>query len=172
MAANAFERGARAKRRGKLAESNPFAKRGGRANAKRANDWLLGWHSASVSLGASGGSGGPFEWPPLVEMPAPPEGDYGVRMRGLDALFRPQDPVEWEVLRLEMQQGLVERVPEWAIVGYTILWYYSDGEIGCSPPPGVGSGPMRYLASALRIQRGCSRWPPIVVSAYEELSSK
>lgn len=173
MTANAFERGARAKRKGRSAESNPFAKRAGRSNAKKANDWLLGWHSCEVALGAPGGSGGVFEWPRLAPLPRPLEGDYGVRERGLDALFRPRDLLEWEVLLGEMRIGRVEWVPEWARVGYAILWFYAEAQgesLGAEPaePDRWTGHPMKYLYSVLRVHE-VSQWPPLVVSAYEEL---
>lgn len=175
MRANAFDRGARAKRRGKLLESNPFARRNGKANARRANDWALGWHSVE-HIGGSRESLASFKWPPLGRIPRPAEGDYGVRMRGLDALFRPTDPIEWAVLREEMRIGVAAVIPGWAKVPYTILWFYAsqqEGEsIGEDPDwSDSESHPMKYLYSALRIQGSASRWPPLVVSAYSELTS-
>lgn len=92
-------------------------------------------------------------------------------MRGLRALFRPVDDFEWELLVAEMRAGVVEWVPEWARIGYLILWHYCDGELGVEPPEWVEwvGHPMKYLASVIRVQGSCSRWPTLVVSAYEEL---
>lgn len=174
--ATSFQRGASAKRKGRSLESNPFAKRPGNGNRKKANEWALGWHSCEVSARPSGGSGGTFQWPPLARMPAPPEGDYDRRCRGLRALMRPTDPIEWEVLRAELAVGRVGYVPHWAVVGYTILWFYAEArnqDIGIEPDFGWErtGHPMLYLYSALRNQGGdCSRWPPLVVSAFEELA--
>lgn len=173
--ATAYQRGLSAKQKGRLLESNPFARRLGRANERRASDWALGWHSGTARVLVSSD----WQWPPLESFPSPPEGDYGVRCRGLRQLFRPVDPVEYEILLNEMRAGVAgSGIPHWAVVPYVILYEYCVGVgavIGepCEDDAPMWFGhPMKFLYSAIRLQPGgCGHWPELVVSAYGELVS-
>lgn len=171
--ANAYERGQRAKRKGKLLEQNPFARRPqSKSNVRKTNDWALGWHSVDEVAVRSFSE---FVWPPLKPFPHPPAGDYDRRERGLVSLFRPQDAIEWDLLRAEMSAGLVEHVPEWARIPFDVLQAYVDTRGGTLGEPELNydipqmGHPCKYLWSAIRFQGGGAHWPPLVVSAYEEL---
>lgn len=173
MATNAYERGARAKLRGKLLERNPFARRAQtRSNIQKANDWALGWHSVEARATVPSD----WTWPPLKPFPKPQAGDYDRRESGLWAMMRPCDLLEFDVLRAEMYVGSTAYVPGWARIPYTILWHYADAvrneSLGENPDqigaPTAGH-PCLYLYSALRIQGPGSWWPPLIISAYEEL---
>ena len=109
---------------------------------------------------------------PSTKTSRPPEcGDYERRCRGLEALVRASDPIDYDVLVREMCAGIHDG--SLYPTPYTILWYYAATkgvEIGQESTTWVADHRMGYLASALRIQRGCSdRWPILVVTAFEEL---
>lgn len=101
------------------------------------------------------------------------QGDYERRTRGLEALFRPRDLLEYDILRSEMCAG---RADGWAgtmATPYIILRAYAlaqgtsvgaewDGEW-------IPGHVMGYLASAIIIQGHATRYPPLVITAYEEL---
>lgn len=101
-------------------------------------------------------------------------GDYDHRERGLLALYRPRDPVEFDVHRAECKAGVVAWVPDHFRVPYAVLR-------ACAEARGVHLGaldtrlevpgwhPCLYLWSALRITGGSGHYPPLVVSAFEEL---
>ena len=170
MPSKAFERGQRAKRAGKALERNPFTKRAGKANARKAEEWALGWESTESMRPDIPVD---WKWPALVRIPHPQAGDYGLRGRGLLALFRPQDLVEYDVLRAEMSYQMVSYVPSWAVIPYDLLGAYAgtlpDRIVEEPQEPDYSGHPLKYLWTAWRIQGIVSRWPPLVVSAYEEL---
>lgn len=102
-------------------------------------------------------------------------GDYDHRERGMLALYRPVDLIEFDVHRAECKAGVVGYVPDHFRVPYAVLR-------GCAEVRGVSLGeqdnrdwtppshPCLYLWSCLRI-KGHSEgyYPPLVVSAFEEL---
>jgi hypothetical protein len=104
-------------------------------------------------------------------------GDYDHRERGLVALYRPADLIEFDVHRAECKAGVVGYVPDHFRVPYAVLR-------GCAEARGVSLGerddrswappshPCLYLWSALRI-KGHSQcyYPPLVLSAWEELKN-
>jgi len=94
------------------------------------------------------------------------DGDYELRVRGLEGLFRVRDLVEWDVLRTEMVMGVADgSTPH--TTPYIILGAYAD--IG-EPCTGWTAGhPMGYLASAIRIQGVSGKKCPLLVTALEEL---
>jgi len=161
-----FDRGARAAKRGRPLESNPFARRG---QLKRAAQWAEGWHSVDyrpVIVSAD------WKWPPIRPVPSPQPGDYWVRERGLVMLFRPRELVEFDVLRHEMRLGLVSYVPGWAVIPYACLWAYARHRRGvgneCVGEP-VGGHPLKWLWSCLKQQPDGGHFPVLISSAYEEL---
>lgn len=84
--------------------------------------------------------------------------------------MRVRDWVEWDVLQAEMSAGVVEQVPQWAVVPYGLLRLY-----GLSQKRSLGghvSGycqhPMGWLWHAFEIQPGAHSWPAAVISAYSE----
>lgn len=164
-----FERGVAAKRRGKLLEHNPFARREGNSNRKRANDWALGWHSVEARAAPPSD----FKWPPLVPIVVPQAGDYWVRERGLLALFRPTDALEWEVLLASMVAGVGGDAPDDMRIPYEVLRAYAESNsesIGEADDRETDAWhPLRFLWSALKIQGSGRYWPPLVVSAWQEL---
>jgi hypothetical protein len=169
---NAYERGARAKRKGRLLEQNPFARRKQtRGNVQRANDWALGWHSAEAAREVPSD----WKWPPLRAFPAPQAGDYGIRERGFLMMMRPKDLIEYDILQHEMYAGVVDYIPAWARIPYGILWHYAsqqrDTSLGREPDYDAlnQSHPLKYLWSVWRFCNGGAHWPPLVTSAYEEL---
>ena len=94
------------------------------------------------------------------------DGDYELRARGLEGLFRVRDLVEWDVLRTEMVVGVCDGSTSHC-TPYIILGAYAD--IG-EPCTGWTAGhPMGYLASAIRIQGVSQRICPLVRTALEEL---
>lgn len=165
----AFERGIKAKRRGRLLENNPFAKREGNSNRKRANEWALGWHSVEARAAPPSD----FKWPPLVPIVTPQAGDYWVRERGLLALFRPTDPIEWDVLLGSMVAGVAEDIPQHMVIPYGVLRAYAeslgDSIGGLEDLECEDHHPLKFLWSALKIQGTASHWPPLVTSAWQEL---
>lgn len=100
------------------------------------------------------------------------QGDYDRRMRGLEALFRPEDLVEYDVLVRQMAAGRATGEAGGMSTPYTILRAYCEQQgvsVGEPCTGWVAGHCMGYLASALLIQHGrCGRWPILVVSAYEE----
>lgn len=171
MRSSAFERGARAARKGKALKSNPFAKREGKANARRAAEWADGWNSTEFQAPVPSN----WSWPPLQPIVRAQAGDYCRRERGLEKMLRPPDLVEYDVLRAEMHLGLVHYVPTWAAVPVALLAAFSahrgnpiDVE-PAEPDPHQGH-PLKFLWTALQIQKSIPNWPPLVVSAYEELN--
>lgn len=101
----------------------------------------------------------------------PQQGDYERRHTTLVSLFRPPDVVSWDVLRAEMRAGVARVVPEWAGTGYSLLWAYAREQgvvIGEADDCATAGHPLLYLHSALRIQHGVGRWPPLVRLAFEE----
>lgn len=101
-------------------------------------------------------------------------GDYDHRERGLLALYRPADLIEFDVHRAECQAGVVAWVPDHFRVPYAVLRACAEargvrlGERDTRPEV-PGWHPCLYLWSALRIRGGAGRYPPLVVSAFEEL---
>ena len=101
-------------------------------------------------------------------------GDYDRRERGLLALYRPRDLVEFDVHRAEARAGVVDLVPECFRVPYGILRAYAEARGVHLGAPDERSEipdwhPCLYLWSALRFRGGVGRYPPLVVSAFEEL---
>lgn len=98
-------------------------------------------------------------------------GDYERRCRGLEALVRASDPIDYDVLVREMCAGVHDG--SLYPTPYTILWYYARSRgvsVGQECTGWTAGHRMGYLASALRIQKGCSgHWPILVVTAFEEL---
>lgn len=173
MTSKAFQRGMRAKQKGRSLDRNPFKKRAGRSNAKKAEEWEEGWHAAEVRTVLVPKD---WKWPELHPYPHPQAGDYGVRERGLLAFFRPKDLIEYEILLIELRGGNVSHIPLWAAIPFDLLRTYGESKgwfIQCQDPgpleDEIGFHPMKYLWTALRIQGSCSRWPTLVVSAYEEI---
>jgi len=101
-------------------------------------------------------------------------GDYERRSRGLEALVRAADPIDYDVLVREMCSGIHDG--SLYPTPYTILWYYAQSKgvsIGDEATGWVAGHRMGYLASALRIQKGCGgHWPILVVTAFEELMNE
>src|SRR6185369_1130818 len=162
----AFDRGANAARRGRSLESNPFARRG---QVKRAAQWAEGWNSVDYRPVVVPDN---WKWPPIAPMPVTQSGDYWVRERGLDMLFRPGDLLEYDVLRAEMRLGLVSYVPKWARIPYVVLWAFAADRRSLGEEclePVVGSHPLKWLCSVIRQQGPGSHWPSLVTTAYEEL---
>jgi hypothetical protein len=87
--------------------------------------------------------------------------------------MRPRDLVEWDLLRAEMVAGVVASTPTWAVVPYGILRAYAASQrrdLG-SHVEGYCEHPMCYFWSGLELGHAGSRWPAVVISAYEELVS-
>lgn len=171
MATSPYDRGVRAALRGR--SRNPFLKRSTASYRRRAAEWSEGYASVSQVARAALVE---FHWLPLDPVRHPQAGDYPRRERGLERLFRPQDAVEWDVLRASMTARVVEAVPRWAGVPYAVLRAYALArgvELGAEPLEFElqWGHPVKYLWSALRIQGVASEWPALVTSAYEELVS-
>lgn len=100
------------------------------------------------------------------------EGDYEVRSRGLEALFRVRDLVEWDILRAEMAAGVSDGRVGASSTPYIILHAFCGlrgVSIGAECEGWAAGHVMGYLASAI-VLRGVSSRPPIlVVTAVEEL---
>lgn len=101
-------------------------------------------------------------------------GDYDRRERGLLALYRPRDLVEFDVHRAEARAGVVDLVPECFRVPYGVLRAYAatrgrylgEEDLRSGLPPWH---PCLYLWSAIRVRGGSGRYPPLIISAFKEL---
>lgn len=100
-------------------------------------------------------------------------GDYERRSRGLEALFRPQDWVDYDILRAEMVAGRAQGHAWGMPTPYIVLRAYAafrGRSLGAEWDGEWQAGHvMGYLASAILVQGTVSRWPVLVISAYEEL---
>lgn len=172
MATSPYDRGVRAALRGR--SSNPFLKRSTASYRRRAAEWAEGYASVSQVARQTLAE---FRWLPMEPVCHPQAGDYPRRERGLEKLFRPQDAVEWDVLRAAMAARVVSLVPQWAGVPYAVLRAYA-GTLGVclgEEPQEFElqrGHPVKYLWSALRLQGVVSQWPALVTSAYEELVTR
>lgn len=98
-------------------------------------------------------------------------GDYGIRESGLLRMMRPKNMVEYDILYHEMRAGVVDTIPQWAIVGYGILRLYAKQykrDLGAAPS-GHCEHPLGHLWSTFQARGYGSYWPPLVLSAYSEL---
>jgi hypothetical protein len=100
------------------------------------------------------------------------DGDYELRTRGLEALFRCSDLVEWDVLRTEMAAGVSSG--DTHCTPYIILRAYAGlrgVSIGAKCTRWEPGHPMGYLAHAILLQGEPSLSPILVTTAFEELLS-
>ncbi len=101
------------------------------------------------------------------------DGDYELRTRGLEALFKPRDFVEWDILRTEMVVGVSDgRVGPFA-TPYIILRAYAGArgmDIGAECTEWVAGHRMGYLAHAIVMHGVSGRSPILVTTAVEELA--
>jgi len=95
-------------------------------------------------------------------------GDYDHRHSTLEALMRPGDLVEYDILLAEMAAGRCGAVSPWAATGAYILMASRGVWLAAERTPGH---PMLYLQHALEIQRG-GKMPPLVGRASEQLASR
>jgi hypothetical protein len=161
----------RAKQKGRSLDHNPFSRRAGKANARKAAEWAEGWHAATVRVVQVPSD---WRWPPLRPIPNPPAGDYWLRERGLLAYFRPTDLVEYDVLLAEIRCGMVGYLPGWSVVPYDLMAAYAatrgrDMPVADSAHAEPRSHPLMWLWTAYNIQRSVTHWPPLLVNSFEEM---
>jgi len=170
--ASAFDRGMRAAKKRRLLTSNPFLKRTGKSYVRRAAEWDEGYRSVDLTQAVSLSE---FKWLPMTKPEYQQAGDYDRRERGLQALFyHTPDLIEWEILKAEMSVGAVGYVPAWARSPYGVLRAYAltrGDDLGIESEPDTSNWghPVKYLWSAIQLQREAGHFPSLVTSAYEEL---
>lgn len=170
--ASAFDRGVRAAKKRRLITSNPFLKRTGSSYVRRAAEWEQGYHSVDLTQALALAE---FKWLPMIKPAYQQAGDYDRRERGLMALFcYCPDLLEFDVLRHEMAAGVVGYVPTWARSPYGVLRAYAlargdDLGIASEPDTSTYGHPVKYLWSAIQLQKEAGHFPSLVTSAYEEL---